>query len=423
LIACAAAMGAQAQNSDPFPRIAGILNGDPRPYEDDNYQRDIAKLDYAILSVWPGWEQTTGITMEEVARRIKAINPNIKLYLYFCPESREDPNSAWAAVNTKLYGQKWWGYTSGVNGIKVLSDFGDNTYIVNLTNFTPADSSGKRANHWMAEHAVANVANGRPSIDGIFTDNVFWKPRRDVDWNRDGSIDSQDSATVQKYYREGNVTYLNHLKRLMPGKSQIGNIADWGKPASVITEYNQVLEGGVIENIVGKSYSVESYAGWAATLAHYRKSMAALSGRKLGMFSQSGAVTDYQSMRYGLATTLLDDGYFAFHDQARGFSGVPWFDEFDVNLGRATSSPPTTAWKSGVWRRDFEGGIALVNPKGNGAREVTLETEFRKISGSQDRTVNNGTTVTRVTLRDRDGIILLRKARRPRPPERVRFEG
>ena len=416
-------MAAHAQNSDTFPRLAGIFIGDPRNYEDANYQRDIAKLDYAILSVYPGWEQSHGIAFEEVARRIKAINPNIKLFLYFCPESREYPNNAWSSVNTKLDSARWWGYLAGGSGTKVLSDFGDNTFIVNLTNFTPADSSGRRGNQWLAAHAVEQVATSRPSIDGIFTDNVFWKPRKDVDWNRDGSIDSQDNAAVQKYYREGTRTYINALKALMPGKTQIGNIADWGKPASVVTEYNQLLEGGVIENVVGKSYSVETYAGWAATLAHYRKSMAALAGRKLGMFSQSGAPSDYQSLRYGLATALLDNGYYAFHDDSRGFSGVTWFDEFDVNLGRATGSPPDQAWQSGVWRRDFEGGIALVNPKGNGSREVTLEVEFRKIAGSQDRTVNNGQLVRKVTLRDRDGIVLLRKLRRPRAPDRVRFEG
>ena len=304
VLACGAAVAAQAQNTDPFPRLAGIFISDPRNYEDPDYQRDIAKLDYAIMSVYPGWEQTHGITMEEVARRIKAINPTIRIFLYFCPESREYPNTAWVSVNTKLDSSKWWAYQTGGSGTKVLSDFGDNTFIVNLTNFTPADSSGKRANEWLAGHVLAMVANGRPSIDGIFTDNVFWKPRKDADWNRDGTSDSQNSASVQKYYREGNVAYLNHLKRLMPGKTQIGNIADWGKVGSVITEYNQVLEGGVMENVIGKSYSVESYAGWAPLLAHYRKSMAALSGRKFGMFSQTGVPTDYQSMRYGLATAF-----------------------------------------------------------------------------------------------------------------------
>jgi hypothetical protein len=45
---------------------------------------------------------------------------------------------------------------------------------------------------------------------------------------------------------------------------------------------------------------------------------------------------------------------------------------------------------------------------GNGPRTVTLETSYKRISGSQAPTVNNGQTMTTVTLQDRDGIILLR---------------
>jgi hypothetical protein len=415
-------MAAHAQNSDPFPRLAGILISDPRNYEDASYQRDIAKLDYVILNIYPGWEESHGITMEEVTKRIKAINPSIRVFLYFCPESRKYPNTAWPDIDAKLDGERWWAYASGGSGSKVLSDFGNGTYIVNLTNFTPRDSSGKRANQWLAELVVQRLIKSTPSVDGVFTDNVFWKPRRDADWNRDGRVDSQDDPAVQKYYREGNVTFINKLKELMPGKTQIGNVADWGKPTAVLTEYDQVLEGGVMENLIGKSYSIETFAGWAPMLGYYRKSMAALAGRKLGMFSQTGVPSDFQSFRYGFATALLDNGYYAFHDAAKAYSGVTWFDEFDVKLGQATSLPPKSAWQNGVWRRDFQGGIALVNPKGNGSRELTLEGDFRKIAGTQDRAVNNGQTVRKVTLRDRDGIVLLRIQRRPRPPGSVRLE-
>jgi hypothetical protein len=74
-----------------------------------------------------------------------------------------------------------------------------------------------------------------------------------------------------------------------------------------------------------------------------------------------------------------------------------------------------------VWRRDFDNGIALVNPKGNGTQTVTLETAFVKLKGTQDPATNNGQTVTTVTLKDRDGIILMRKnpAKRPAAPQKL----
>jgi len=90
-------------------------------------------------------------------------------------------------------------------------------------------------------------------------------------------------------------------------------------------------------------------------------------------------------------------------------------------LGNATSSPQTTAWQRGVFRRDFENGIALVNRKGNGAQTVQLETSFKRLLGNQAPGVNNGQTVTSVTLQDRDGIILMRLAptTTPDPPGNV----
>jgi hypothetical protein len=61
-----------------------------------------------------------------------------------------------------------------------------------------------------------------------------------------------------------------------------------------------------------------------------------------------------------------------------------------------------------VYRRDYENGIVLVNPKGNGPVEVTLEEDFVRLSGNQAPTVNNGQKTRTVKLNDRDGIILKR---------------
>jgi hypothetical protein len=194
----------------------------------------------------------------------------------------------------------------------------------------------------------------------------------------------------------------------MPGKLQIANIGDWGATEAVLTEFNGKLNGGVMEGMIGKTYSTERSTGWAAMMARYRKTMAVLAAPKLAIFQMDGSPTDYQTFRYGLASCLMDDGYFAFNDPAKKYYDVPQFDEYKADLGVARSGPSTSAWQSGVYRRDFEKGIVLVNPKGNGSRTVTLEADFKKLSGTQAPSVNNGQTVRTVTLNDRDGIILLR---------------
>ena len=72
------------------------------------------------------------------------------------------------------------------------------------------------------------------------------------------------------------------------------------------------------------------------------------------------------------------------------------------------NSPQTSAWSQGVYRREFDKGLVLVNPKGNGTKTVNVGSGWRRIDGSQDRTVNNGQNASSVTLKAEDGIILLR---------------
>ena len=86
---------------------------------------------------------------------------------------------------------------------------------------------------------------------------------------------------------------------------------------------------------------------------------------------------------------------------------MTWFDEYDFKLGAAIFTPPTNAWKDGVWRRDFEHGVALVNPTKQPVT-VALEPGLRRLLGKQDSTINNGSPAASVTLAAKDGIILCR---------------
>jgi hypothetical protein len=89
------------------------------------------------------------------------------------------------------------------------------------------------------------------------------------------------------------------------------------------------------------------------------------------------------------------------------YSSAPWFDEYDFKLGRALSGPPAAAWSHGVWRRDFQNGVVLVNPTIL-SRTVTIESGLRRLAGTQDPSVNDGAVVSQVTLRPKDGIVLRR---------------
>ncbi len=108
-------------------------------------------------------------------------------------------------------------------------------------------------------------------------------------------------------------------------------------------------------------------------------------------------------MRFGLAAALMGDG--AYHYNGWGY--YSWFDEYDVKLGYPITAGSPVAGTP-VWRRDFDGGVALVNTSNTESVVVKLGATMRALSGTQDAAVNDGRTVTELTLPPRDGRLLLK---------------
>jgi hypothetical protein len=391
---------AQAYVKPQFPRLGGYLIGSPQNYDDPNYQANIARLHVVILNVWQGWTGSTpgNTNISQVLQNIKARNPLTQTFLYMDINESQQQDVIFGSV---LSSNNWWLYGSGTSGAPVKSTWGNDFYTVNTTAFNSAYLD------WRSNYQYQTfVAPSAAYLDGLYTDNVFSRPRVDGDWDRDGVTDSQYDPTVQGWFRQGFRSYFNKLKTLMPAKYQLGNIGAFGT-SSQIPEYDGLLNGGVMEGTIGFSWSTESWGSWQQMMAEYRTTMARIAEPKLVIFHQDGNPSDYQAFRYGFASCLLDDAYYYFSANDN-YSGVNWFDEFNASLGPATSSPAMTQWQSGVYRRDFQNGIVLVNPKGNGARQVFLEGEYYKLNGTQAPGVNNGQIVRSVTLQDRDGIVLMR---------------
>ena len=117
-------------------------------------------------------------------------------------------------------------------------------------------------------------------------------------------------------------------------------------------------------------------------------------------------------MRWGLTLALVAGAYYEIivggHHETRW-----WYDEYDGGkrvrhrgyLGQPVG-PPIRLQRDGVWRRDFERGIALNNstPK---TVTIKLERAYRHLRGTQNPRLNDGSVVTKVTLGGHDGVVLL----------------
>jgi hypothetical protein len=407
--------GGSEQSGPEYPRRGTVRIGGAFNYDSTTVQAELSRAHIAILGYWKGWNNGRAMTMNQSIANIKAgsvdaANPT-KVFLYVNNgEFSDNPNLSTVEVTDKLDAMDWWLKNSA--GQRVVSPYGAGSYyLTNTTSFAPLDG-GWDWTEWYANWLKTNFDTPNPLIDGFFTDNVYPYVRKDGDWNRDGTQDLQSNPTVATWFRQAFRKHYNVLDNILPvGKRQIGNIGAMAEPGVVIEpEYIGMVDGGTFE----KAFTVANGGGheqfgWAQMMARYRRLLDVVDGEKLLILMQTGSLTDYQRMRYGLGSTLLDNGYYSFSLNDDKYDSTPWFDEYDIKLGYPITPPPTSAWQLGVYRRDFQNGIVLVNPRGNGARTVTLGSGFKRHSGTQDSITNSGANAPTVTLQEQDAIILLYK--------------
>ena len=421
--ALATCTSAFAFTPPPFPRLGGVEYGNPFDYNDATVQAQLAKQSIILLNDYPGMTMG-GESMKTVVSQIKAINPNTLVFIYVQSDYQTPhPGSgdAWTAYDSQMNSMKWWLYPNTSYTSPVATQNSTTWYTINNTPNTPKDAQGDDSIDYQTKFDVSNFYTPNTNIDGFFMDNVMVQPNVAGDWYRNGTLLQPSDSRAQAALQSGYERYFSLVRTLMPGKYQIGNVAEWGQSGAVPSGYVNMADGGLMEAMIGASWSIEGWAGWQGMMNQYTRVMGAVNSPKLVIFNQYGSPTDYQSFRYGFASCLMNDAYYSFTNPSSGYTGVVWFDEYNANLGQATTAPPTAAWQKGVWRRDFTNGIALVNPKGNGTQTVQLGGTFVKIKGSQASSVNNGQTVTSVTLQARDGIILLRQSplQQPKAPTGV----
>lgn len=409
-----------------YPRLGGMLIGDPHNYHQQAYQQQIAKLDMAILSMYNTW-QLGGKSPAQAVSEIKSYNPNILLGNYTImtevPTSTSD--IATADLRAKLNSGQgpsgigdWWAYNAAGQRL----NWSGGSYPVNDTNLTlhtMPDAHGDRWPQWLAKRD-SSLLISTANWDIWYCDNNFWRPRSNADWDRNGTNDSANAEAVRNDWRDGQRAYYDTASSLQPNKIVMVNAdndldgSTFPAEANPFTQYKDVVGGAFLEHVIGESWSAESWGGWATMMGWYRKAMSNLLTPKTLVFDayMGDNPTDYQTLRYAFASCLMDDGYFS---ASTNYNTVQWYDEFDLAgtsttkwLGHAIDPPQSVPWQNGVYRRRFAGGLVLINPKGNGSRTVTIGSGYRRFTGSQAPAINNGQLVTStVTLSDRDGLFLV----------------
>lgn len=249
--------------------------------------------------------------------------------------------------------------------------------------------------------------------DGIFYDEtsatISWLNGGNVDVSGDGLKD--DQATADRLWEAGMIRILKSTRELL------------GPSAVIIT--NGDSDPDLQPYVNGRMFETfptpwEYDGSWATVMNNYLGLQKKVGYPAVFLINSNtnntGNRHDFKKMRFGLASTLMSDGFFQF-DHGDQDHGQTWmYDEYGAYLGAPVGEArnltgQTNPVRDGVWRRDFQHGTVLVNST-NEAKTVDLDADFERLHGAQDATVNNGEISSVVTIPAKDGLLLLRPLER-----------
>jgi hypothetical protein len=352
----------------------------------------LAKYKFAVIGMWSSMGASR---MTTAVSTIKSLNPTIKVAQYTSVGEMHDQS---AEAKQQLDSTNGWLRNQYDQRVTWGS-----AYRTNLTGWANANSSGQRWPQWKAVYDNNAFFKAVPQIDYVFIDSVMYQAV-EADWRNAGTNQLWTDTTVQSETRKGFASYWNTLRSVNGNVKVIANIHT---EILASPEAAGQLEGAFLEGQIGKTWSYETWGGWTKAMDVYRAALRNTKSPKSVVFQAYGSSTDYARVRYGLASTLMEDGYFAYNvpDLTQA---TPFYDEFSAPLGDAAEAPPTAPTASGIWMRRYSNGLVLVNPT-TASASINVGSGYKRIAGTLDPGVNNGMAESVVTLLPKQGLVMVKQ--------------
>ncbi len=361
--------------------------------------RELAKWDFLVLDMEVQENSPSELQL------IRQLNPKIKIVAYITSQNLFDPsfNSNESVLRKDLaqgIDDSWW--LRDENGSR-LSDW-PSAHVLNVTDYCN-QVSGKRWSDYLPDFVAKNImASGM--WDGVFYDNTW----NGASWFNGGNISLSNNGR-RNSATELNTAWVNGMKKIFTRTKQLWPQAIVVGNGSFVDTYLSSLNGWMLEDF---PTPWQNGGSWAGVIQSYLK----LSGgaQNYNIVNAAGSnQTDYTRFRYGLASSLMGNGYYSFDYGPSNHAQLWWYDEYDNDLGSKQTlaynllDRTNTTIKPGLWRRDFTGGIALVNSTDKEQRYAFAKEEFEHLRGTQDPVINNGQKVNWIKLAPRDGILLFKR--------------
>lgn len=383
-----------------YPRLANYF----LKWEiNDSEVYELAKWDLLILDM-----EVQKNSRAEILK-IRKINPNIILLAYINSVEMMDDideynNAEMRNLLASGIDNSWWLKNQNANNISNWPY----SSMLNLTDWSKTDSKGNRFNDYLPNF-VASEIKASGLWDGVFYDNTWG----DVAWVNGGNIDANNDG-VRDSETELNKAWSSGFKKVLAKTRNLAG-SDF-----IIIGNGRVYEGyqGIMNGVMLESFpsSWENGGTWPGSMKTYLH---------LPQLNQNPQVTvinsfnknqfDYKKFRYGLASTLLGNGFYSFDYDVTNHSQAWWYDEYNVSLGFAQSgaynllAAKGTDIQPGLWRRDFKYGSVMLNSTNKDQLYVFSKEEMAKIKGEQDSKINTGLKISYIKLAPQDGVVLLRQ--------------
>jgi hypothetical protein len=353
---------------------------------------EMAYFDLIVLTMEAQEYNATGI------EKLRTLNPNIKIIPYV-PSQGIDFNTP-SATRQKLIDnvQPDW-YLIRPGGSRVSRYAGE--YDMNITNENVRREFASFVGTTLNDARCGSVH----CWDGVFydvvEDNLDYLGPLDLD--NDGSGDADINTKWVAAYRD----------LFARTRSEIGSekliIINGVSNESVQGDIN----GRMFENFPTPWHSDGTWQGVVGNIPTLNN----LNMHPAGIIlSGQGSETDYRKMRYSVISGVITGTYAGYDNGVDQHNSIWLYDEYKSSLGKAQGKAVNlldrnnSTWKPGVWRREFDNGIAILNTSGK-RQTISLNAAYEHLHGTQDPKHNNGKFTGTITLEADDGVILFRRLR------------
>ena len=321
-----------SQINPPFPRIGNCyhaLLADKSWEQGSNYWSKIGLIIGGGYDLHYDWERPSWATrlakVEQNLAKLRQLNPQVVVLPYVDviegPDNPNVPKTWWELRN----GQRWSGWPGY---------FRIDTKLPEVLQFNL--------------DKVRTEIVGRDCFDGVFYD--CWGVD---DWLVPRTAALRDGQTVvmvndwnlprKGFSALNGVLAEDEIDRIIEGK------VDFEDFLARYFRWTRETRKPCVTMIVCQPQTIQADA-WYWSKIKYKERQAVLEKLRLG---------DEQTMRFGLATALMSDGYFGYDCGMAGRGNWWWYKEYDAPLGHPRGPAHRNA--DGIWQREYTGGTVVVN--------------------------------------------------------------